>query len=498
MRMWTAVLCLAVLLAACSNPAPPPAAESDSDAATPTASDPTASDTPSDAVVAPAAEGTSEAATPSPSATPAAAATVGEDAPVGTLDPVVADHVEWALGIISGAEVTQEDFETRFAESFATQVPYEQFLAATEQILAAGPFMAGEPIAVPPRVAQVPLTAPDGAMFSLVVAVDDDDRIQGLVVQPSTPPTLEDPPATLEDAAARLSESGSLAMAAADVDGNTCTTTFAIDADRQAPIGSAFKLYVLAAVADAIAAGELGWDDLLTVTPEVRSLPSGELQTRPDGSEVSVREAAALMIQISDNTASDLLLRTVGRAAVEAAQAAYGHSDPAINQPFMTTLEFFALKADPGVADRYIAADESARREILEEIAGVRAADIPLATFLGDPLRPDVLEWFASPLDLCRVLATLVEQAATPGLEPLEEILTTNPGVADEGGRWARIAFKGGSEPGLLALAWLVEDDDGARRALTGSVVNTDAAFGAQEPTLVLLFAAARDLLAAS
>jgi len=57
----------------------------------------------------------------------------------------------------------------------------------------------------------------------------------------------------------------------------------------------------------------------LTITAQLKSLPSGELQTKPDGTQISVQDVATKMISISDNTAADMLISLVGRPAVEAA-----------------------------------------------------------------------------------------------------------------------------------------------------------------------------------
>ena len=41
-------------------------------------------------------------------------------------------------------------------------------------------------------------------------------------------------------------------------------------------------------------------------------------------------------------------------------------------------------------------------------------------------------------------------------------ILAINPGLPDEAGRWTSVGFKGGSEPGLLGMAWILESAAGA------------------------------------
>ena len=108
----------------------------------------------------------------------------------------------------------------------------------------------------------------------------------------------------------------------ARVTGGGCKTVHAVDATTPAPLGSAFKLYVLDALARAIAAGTVSWDQRLTLTSQLTSLPSGELSTEPAGTQVTVLQAAEDMISSSDNTAADLLITLVGRTAVESAAAA--------------------------------------------------------------------------------------------------------------------------------------------------------------------------------
>ena len=51
----------------------------------------------------------------------------------------------------------------------------------------------------------------------------------------------------------------------------------------------------LDALTDAITARTLAWDTPLTLTADVKSLPSGQLQDQPNGTTVTVQDAATKM-----------------------------------------------------------------------------------------------------------------------------------------------------------------------------------------------------------
>ena len=67
------------------------------------------------------------------------------------------------------------------------------------------------------------------------------------------------------------------------ITGGSCQPVHGLDPDTPAPLGAAFKLYVLDALGDAVAAGKVRWNQPLTVTAQLKSLPPGELQDEPDG-----------------------------------------------------------------------------------------------------------------------------------------------------------------------------------------------------------------------
>jgi hypothetical protein len=177
------------------------------------------------------------------------------------------------------------------------------------------------------------------------------------------------------------------------------------------------------------------------------------------------------MISLSANTAADMLTNLVGRSAVEAAFTTSGMTSPALDRPFLTTREIYVLKLDqwPALAQRYISASEPSRRALL---AGtVDRAPLPAAETVGAWTTPrdiDSLEYFASASDVCRAYASLGAMARRPGLAPIGRVLSLNDdGLQLDPGQWKTTWFKGGSEPGVLSLAFLATTRSGQSYAVT-------------------------------
>jgi beta-lactamase class A len=78
--------------------------------------------------------------------------------------------------------------------------------------------------------------------------------------------------------------------------------------DETFSTASLIKVPILVAVYDLIEKGRLALDDRLTVLAIDKVPGSGILQHLHDGAEITVRDAAFLMITVSDNTATNLLL----------------------------------------------------------------------------------------------------------------------------------------------------------------------------------------------
>lgn len=243
-----------------------------------------------------------------------------------------------------------------------------------------------------------------------------------------------------------------------------CTPLHGASSDERLALGSAFKLYVLAELSRQVEAGTLGWDTAITVRDELKSLPSGQLQDVPAGTELTALQVATPMIAISDNTAADHLIDRLGRENVEAALSAFGHGAPEINTPFLSTREFFLFKLAVSDADAtsYLAGDVPAKRAFLGTLAG-QAPNLSAAAEWVAPRRVESIEWFASANELCQLMAALDVRSEQPGLEPIAEVLSRNPGLPIDADAFPFIGFKGGSEPGVLELTWLVHARSGSR-----------------------------------
>lgn len=236
-----------------------------------------------------------------------------------------------------------------------------------------------------------------------------------------------------------------------------------IGADTPLALGSTFKLYILAALAEDVKAGRRKWDDVVPLTQQ--SYPSGQLQNWPKGAPVTLHTLASLMISISDNTATDQLIEVLGRERIGKLMRDSGHSNPAANDPFLTTRELFILKTmDPVFLDLWRTRSPSAMTaaEVLMTVSNPSLDEVN-AAFAQGPKALDI-EWFASPADLARLFAHM-RRTADPAAFA---IMAINPSATPAiKANWAYIGFKGGSEPGVLNLTWLLTDTAGRDHVLT-------------------------------
>jgi beta-lactamase class A len=435
-----------------------------------------------------------------PTASPSPGAVALPDTPVGR-------QLGWILEVLNGgaAALTVADVQQHFGAAFLAAVPADQLIATLRTIAGqAAPVrlvgFAGQPTATQ-AVALVESGVAPGT-FSISIAVDPTPPylIEGLLLQPVAPspgtPVAVASWADLDRQASALA--ATTVVAAAELVGGHPQPIHARDATTPIALGSSFKLYVLGELAHQIAAGKAAWDEELAIRDDWKSLPSGDMRNEPAGTAFSLQHYAEQMISVSDNTAADHLLFRLGRENVEAFQATMGNTHAARNVPFLSTRELFVLKLalPPDQVAAYIAANTAEKRRLLAEEIGPTPVTLGQATGWTSPRAIDTLEWFASGEDLGRALAALQALAAQPGLAPVGHVLAINPGLAIDAATWPYVGYKGGSEPGVLTLNWLLQRAD--RRWFAVSLGWNDPAKAIDETPAVALAGQAIALLAAT
>ncbi|WP_218666453.1 serine hydrolase [Acinetobacter baumannii] len=196
-------------------------------------------------------------------------------------------------------------------------------------------------------------------------------------------------------------------------------------------VGSTFKLLVLKAYEDAIKKGELKRETIVSLKEKNRSFPTGVLQNLPANTPVNLELLAQLMIQISDNTATDSLIEVLKKPRIEALSPR--------NSPLLTTRELFQL-IDPSnekLRNKFKTGTKLARLEALAELDKL---PLPSVSSIGKSATWQDAEWYMSANEICPLLESVQDAPAlNSSFNPLFKNLN-----------WQKIGFKGGSEYGVI------------------------------------------------
>jgi beta-lactamase class A len=139
-----------------------------------------------------------------------------------------------------------------------------------------------------------------------------------------------------------------------------------INAEKAFPAASTIKAAILVALYREVDAGRLDLADEVAVAPAAKVPGSGVLTWLRDGLRLTVADLAYLMIAVSDNTASNLLLDLVGMDRVRTTIADLGLSGTALNRRFL------GRAPGPDEPDNWTTAADMAT--LFEAIATDRAA----------------------------------------------------------------------------------------------------------------------------
>ncbi|RYY25686.1 MAG: hypothetical protein EOP62_12560 [Sphingomonadales bacterium] len=397
---------------------------------------------------------------------PAASQTAIEAAPAFTA------RVQELPAIVSGTG----SYETYFTPGFQAKVPKSMMTTVNAQLAGmAGKLLSIESVALTaPYTGTVRIRAEKGLMvFLLVVDPAEPHQVSGLRFT-----GMESEEKTLAEVTGALDKlHGATGYAFAKLGTGKPERTLAHNADQRFAVGSAFKLVILAELIRVTNKGERKWDDMVTL--DGSPLPGGGYTLKPKGTQVSLRELATQMISISDNSATDILLATLGREKVESMLKTIGVTPDPRNVPYLGTLEAFKLKwlQDGALADKYNALSDAGQRKMLAgEIA--TADIIPLLRMAGVPRLPsriDTIEWFFSSADLIRVMDWLRRNSEGEKGKDARAVLSKNAGITIDRAQYGWAGFKGGSEPGVINLTLLLQGVDGAWYAASASWNDTTA-----------------------
>jgi hypothetical protein len=381
------------------------------------------------------------------------------------------------------ARETQQAFEAgsfdamqgRFSAAFLSQVPLATLNTIPASYAAQFGLITG---VVFKEQRDDPQFAPGTLFFTALL---DDDRQAVLrmkldadlqIVAWHLGPAFE-PKMSLDDLRTRLRAlDGRVSVFARQV--GQSTPFFSLYPDNVLAIGSAFKLYVLAELLRQSEDEGKALDTIVRLRGWGQSLPSGRLQDWPFDTPMTLQSLATLMISESDNTATDHLIDAIGRETLENQLGReYGNSLPQRNVPFLKTRELFMLQARGAPWDslrqRYLAGTISEKRDVLAELRDLTIQGMPAVQPIGRTFTQ--FEWYATTRNLVDVLGMLCGDSLLR--KPLTRdisrgILSINPGIPASGdGRIAFLAYKGGSEDGVLNMTQYVETRSGEAFALS-------------------------------
>ena len=122
---------------------------------------------------------------------------------------------------------------------------------------------------------------------------------------------------------------GTMGIYINDLQGNV----IAINADEKFETASTIKVYILAALFDAIEKGKASLSDMLEYKKEHEIDGSGVMNSLEIGTVLSVKNIATLMIIVSDNIATNILIDYLGVDNINACIQALGCKDTILHNP---------------------------------------------------------------------------------------------------------------------------------------------------------------------
>jgi beta-lactamase class A len=153
-----------------------------------------------------------------------------------------------------------------------------------------------------------------------------------------------------------------------------------VNANAQMPAASTIKIPVMVEVFEQLAAGDFDLNRTITLLQSDRDWGSGDLADAAGGSRYTVAKLLTLMITVSDNTATNMLIRLVGRRAINREMVDLGLRQTRLNDYIRSDGPIrYALRSSPRdmvtlltAMARYQLVDEWSSREMISILTGQR------------------------------------------------------------------------------------------------------------------------------
>ena len=277
-----------------------------------------------------------------------------------SVSPQLSQRASDVLRLLQGEMIEEQAFD----ENFRNAVPPAQFRALTRQVVT----QQGQPL----EIASIAPRSPNSAVIKVrfeksigTINIDLENapphRLSGLLLT-----GFEAGGNSLDEVMAAIDAlPGRQGVLVQQLDGSDRPPLAALDPAGRYAIASSVKLYLLAELDRAVRAGERQWSDVVRLGP--KSHPSGISQNWPDGSPATLHTLTTLMISISDNSATDTLIRVIGQDRLAGIVKATGHHKPEELRPFLMTRQASALKMPVHASRRaaFLAAGPAEREDLL-------------------------------------------------------------------------------------------------------------------------------------
>jgi beta-lactamase class A len=166
------------------------------------------------------------------------------------------------------------------------------------------------------------------------------------------------------------------------------------NARKSMPAASTIKLPVMVAVFEAFEAGRFDLNHHVTLLSQDKDFGSGDLCDAPDGTTYPVSELLDKMIDVSDNTATNMLIRLVGRRTINLDMRDLGLATTRLRTDVRTDAWSVRTSLRTSPADLVLLLSLMAKGELVDrwssnEMIAILEAD-QYNTLLPEPLPSDI------------------------------------------------------------------------------------------------------------